>query len=247
MNPFSVTLEQFEGPLDLMLHLISLKKLDLFDLKLDVLIDQYIAYLDAVENKLEIASEYLAELANLLEYKSKKCLPKDVEVLDADAYQEDPKEALIQRILEYQRFKEISQVLNTRYEERSKQLEKPIENSVMSMSPDESLHRLEGSPDDLIKAMQRILQRFTLTHPSQVRISKVEVSIELRTQQMLLNMSTLKEPFSFEDLTQDCADLHLLIVSFLSILEMTRQDQLNFEIKDDVIHFRRGKNYGLNA
>lgn len=247
MSPFTITLDQFEGPLDLMLHLISQKKLDLFDLKIDILIDQYIAYLNAVENKLEIASEYLAELANLVEYKSKKCLPQEVQPLEAAAFQEDPKEALIRRILEYQRFKEISQVLNTRYEERAKQLEKPLETSVLSMSPIDSNHRLNGDADDLIKAMQRILQRFSLSHPNQVQISKVEVSIEFRTQQMLLNMSTLKEPFRFDDLTQDCSDLHLLIVSFLSILEMTRQELLSFELKQDEILFRRGKHYGLNA
>ena len=67
MQKFTVTLEQFTGPLDLMLHLIKEKKLDLFDLSMDVLIEQYIQYLNAVEDKLEIASEYLYELAALLE------------------------------------------------------------------------------------------------------------------------------------------------------------------------------------
>ncbi len=70
---FKIMIDQFEGPLDLMLHLIRENKLDLFDLDMNVLTEQYLAYLDAMESMhLEIASEYLSELAALLEYKSKK-------------------------------------------------------------------------------------------------------------------------------------------------------------------------------
>jgi len=247
MTNFTVNLAQFEGPLDLMLHLISQKKLDLFDLKIDLLIDQYIAYLDAVENKLDIASDYLAELANLIEYKSKKCLPQEINHLDADAYQEDPKDALIRRILEYRQFKEVSQLLNERYEERLLQFSKPIEKQVIDTDAHDNYSHLQADQSDLIKAMQRIMQRFTLSHPTQVRINKIEVSIEFRTSQLLLTMLTLKEPFSFEDLTQDCEDIHLLIVTFLSILEMTRQEQISFILKSDEIHFRKGRKYGIDA
>ena len=75
---FKIMIDQFEGPLDLMLHLIHENKLDLFDLDMNVLTEQYLAYLDAMESlHLEIASEYLSELAALLEYKSKKLLPRE--------------------------------------------------------------------------------------------------------------------------------------------------------------------------
>ena len=75
---FKVTIDQFEGPLDLMLHLIKENKLDLFDLDIDVLTGQYLIYLDSMDQlHLEIASEYLVELATLIEYKSKRLLPKD--------------------------------------------------------------------------------------------------------------------------------------------------------------------------
>ena len=90
MNEFKVTIEQFEGPLDLMLHLIKEKELDLFDLDVNVLTDQYISYLNAMsEMHLEVASEYLVELAELIEYKSKKLLPRDNSELEDD-YEEDP-------------------------------------------------------------------------------------------------------------------------------------------------------------
>ena len=97
---FKVTIDQFEGPLDLMLHLIKENKLDLFDLDIDVLTGQYLIYLDSMDQlHLEIASEYLVELATLIEYKSKRLLPKDESVLDEDL-EEDPKDRLVRRLLE---------------------------------------------------------------------------------------------------------------------------------------------------
>lgn len=247
MTEFTVSLNHFEGPLDLMLYLISQKKLDLFDLNIDLLIDQYIAYINAVDDKLSIASEYLAELANLVEYKSKKLLPKDTSQLEANEVEDDPKEALIKRILDYQRFKEVSQVLNTRYEERALQLDKPLETSVFTQSSIDYRGTIEAKPEDLIKAMQKIMQRFTVTHPNQVKISKVEISIDARTQELLLVISTLKDPFTFEDLVQDVDHVHLLIVTFLSILEMTRKEHIQFELNDETVLFRKGRNYGIDA
>ena len=108
---FTVLIDQFEGPLDLMLHLIRENKLDLFDLDMNVLTEQYLAYLETMESMhLEIASEYLGELAALLEYKSKKLLPREkVEI--TEEYEEDHRDRLVSRLLEYQRFKEISETL----------------------------------------------------------------------------------------------------------------------------------------
>ena len=92
---FSITIEQFEGPLDLMLHLIKDNKLDLFDLDMDVLTDQYLSYLNSMEElHLEVASEYLSELAGLLEYKSKKLLPREKVEIEEE-YEEDQRERLI--------------------------------------------------------------------------------------------------------------------------------------------------------
>ena len=86
---FEVETLKFEGPLDLMLHLIHEQQLDIFDLDMEVLTDQYIAYLHAMEDlQLEVESEYLVELATLIEYKSKKLLPRHSDDLEDDY--EDP-------------------------------------------------------------------------------------------------------------------------------------------------------------
>ena len=107
MEEFSVTINQFDGPLDLMLHLIHEKELDLMNLDVNELASQYIAYIHSMQRlHLEIAGEYLAQLASLLEYKSRQLLPNSKEELE-DHYEQDTREALVRRLLEYRQFKEI--------------------------------------------------------------------------------------------------------------------------------------------
>lgn len=247
MSNFNVTLDQFSGPLDLMLHLIKEKKLDLFDLKIDVLIDQYILFLDSVENKLDIATDYLYELAALIEYKSKKCLPVDPKPLEVNDYEEDTKDQLVRRLIEYQQFKDISQLLNERFLIRQKQFEKPMEKQILDIAEDENIRFVHADQHDLLKAMQKCLLRFNYTHPSQVKITKTEMSIEDRSEQMIIMISTLKEPFSFEDMIQDVDDRSLLIVTFLAVLELNRRDVIEFWIEHSEVYFRRGKMYGFNS
>lgn len=247
MSNFNVTLDQFSGPLDLMLHLVKDKKLDLFDLQVDVLIDQYILFLDSVENKLDIATEYLYELAALVEYKSKKCLPVDPKPLEVGDYEEDTKDQLVRRLIEYQQFKDISQTLNERFLLRQKQLEKPMEKQILEIAEDENIRFVHADQSDLLKAMQKCLLRFNYSHPNQVRITKTEMSIEDRSEQMILMISTLKEPFFFEDMIQDIEDQSILIVTFLAILELNRRDVLEFWVENSEVYFRRGKMYGLDA
>jgi segregation and condensation protein A len=247
MSNFNVTLDQFSGPLDLMLHLVKDKKLDLFDLQVDVLIDQYILFLDSVENKLDIATEYLYELAALVEYKSKKCLPVDPKPLEVGDYEEDTKDQLVRRLIEYQQFKDISQTLNERFLLRQKQLEKPMEKQILEIAEDENIRFVHADQSDLLKAMQKCLLRFNYSHPNQVRITKTEMSIEDRSEQMILMISTLKEPFFFEDMIQDVEDQSILIVTFLAILELNRRDVLEFWVENSEVYFRRGKMYGLDA
>ncbi|MDY2732482.1 MAG: segregation/condensation protein A, partial [Erysipelotrichaceae bacterium] len=109
---FEIETEKFEGPLDLMLHLIREQQLDIFDLDMDVLTDQYIEYLNKMERlQIDVESEYLVELSILIEYKSKKLLPKPSEDIESE-YEEDPKERLIKRLIEYQKYKEVSKELD---------------------------------------------------------------------------------------------------------------------------------------
>lgn len=241
---FEVETLKFEGPLDLMLHLIHEQQLDIFDLDMEVLTDQYIAYIHNMEKlELEVESEYLVMLATLIEYKSKKLLPKQPDELDDDY--EDSKDKLVRRLLEYQKYKEVSSTLYDSFIERQDQLSKPVSFvQVIKSKNDIETQKLEGDPYDLLKAMNKVLRRLQLSRPIDVKFTKKELSPEDRILQIKSRLKSLPETFNFETLIEDCDDLHEYIVTFLAILDMAKDHYLLFTIDNgDNIWFRRGNNH----
>lgn len=243
MEEFKVTIEKFDGPLDLMLHLIKEKQMDLMDLDMNELTDQYIAYLNSMQQlHLEIAGEYLAELATLIEYKSKKMIPGNKEELE-DEYEEDPKERLVRRLLEYQQYKEISESLNTLFEERQMMMGRPLSTEVdqWMKHSDEEL-KIEGNPYDLMKAMKRILMRMQLSKPIEARYTVKEISMEDRQIEVRAKLDHLPETFRFEALLDDVHEPQMFIATFLAVLDLARQHKLFFTVDEqEVIWFRRGE------
>jgi len=225
--------------------LIKEKKLDLFNLEVDVLIDQYIEYIHALdETQLEIASEYLVELASLIEYKSKKCLPVSDPILDVANYEKDTKDELVRRLIEYQKFKDVSQRLQSRYDERQLQMDKPADLSYLN-DIDDKYHYYESDVYELIKAMEKCIARFHLSHPSQVQFTKSEISLEERMLQILQMITENKLIYDFEEFIKDASSLNLFIVSFLAILELIRKGILAIDtVSDERITFKLGEHYG---
>ncbi len=241
MEEFKVTIENFDGPLDLMLHLIKEKELDLFDLDVNVLTDQYIAYLSAMQDMhLEVASEYLVELAELIEYKSKKLLPKDDSELQ-DEYEEDPKERLVRRLLEYQQYKEVSIQLNKLYEDRQNLLSKPVSSEIDEWIKESDNSHFEGNPYDLLKAMERCMRRLQLSKPIETKHIRRELSMEKRELEVRAKLDRLPKTFHFNELLDDCHDKPMFIVTFLAVLDLARQHLLVFTVDDkDNIWFSKG-------
>ncbi len=240
---FEVETLKFEGPLDLMLHLIHEQQLDIFDLDMEVLTDQYIAYLHAMEDlQLEIESEYLVELATLIEYKSKKLLPKRSDDLEDDY--EDPKDRLVRRLLEYQKYKEVSAALYDSFVERQDQLSKPLSLDRFIKEGDLDAQKVEGDPYDLLKAMNKVLRRLQLSRPLDIKVTQKELSPEERILQIKARLKDLPETFSFETLIEDCDDLHEYVITFMAILDMAKDHYLAFTIDDNEnIWFTRGTNH----
>lgn len=230
---FTVSLEQFEGPLDLMLHLIQKNKLDLFDLDLDLLADQYTSFIRQVHRAhLEIASEYIVEFVSLLEYKSRKLLPKK-QVVEEDGYEEDQRDRLMARLLEYQRYKEASQVLDRLLEKRSERLERPPASMIEEWSvPRESEAMIHIPVYDLVRAMKRVLHRQAILYPQESSMEVRELSIEERMEQIQRRLPYLKDPSDFETFCRDVSTLHEIIVTFLAILELIHSQILTFQIDD---------------
>ena len=238
---FKVETMRFEGPLDLMLHLIREQELDIFDLDMEILTDQYIKYLHEMEKlELEIESEYLVELATLIEYKSKKLLPKPADDLD-DEYEEDPKDRLVKRLLEYQKYKEVSATLYDSYIERQDQLAKPVSYETVVKNSNFDDQKLEGNPYDLLKAMNKVLRRLQLSKPIETKFAAKEISTEDRILQIKSRLIDLPDTFSFETLIDDCNSIHEYIVTFLAILDMAKDHFLVFDVdEDENIWFKRG-------
>ena len=235
---FFVTIEQFEGPLDLMLHLIKEKELDLFDLDIDILTDQYIEYIHAMEQmKLDVASEYLLELATLIEYKSKKLLPNEPAELD-DNYQQQQEVDLVNRLIEYKKFKEVSSKLDDLYQERNLKFDKP-QSEIVNQWIEINENYESTSAYELIKAMNRCLKRFQLAQPYEVNITQKRISIEDRKKQLKVNIKRFGEIFTLSNTMYDCQDLYEVVITFLAVLDLVNENVLSFTIKDDEVYFKR--------
>lgn len=236
---FEVSIEQFSGPLDLMLFLIKDKKLDLFELNIVELADQYIAFLKQTEDqKLEIASEYISELAGLIEYKSKRLLPRDKSELDAKEL-EDQETDLVKRLIEYQRYKEVSLELAERFNERMLHFTTPVSTDLfgaLKKEVDKNVH-YDHSAYDLMRAMQKVMVRYKMSNPLDVSIERQELSVEDR-------IITLKTRFlgeksvTLDDLLLESKTLHHLLVTFLAVLDMIRVKELMMSVQDDVVYLR---------
>lgn len=240
MDEFKVTIDQFEGPLDLMLHLIKEKQLDLLNLDMNVLTDQYMKYLDSMSQMhLEIASEYLAELAQLIEYKSKKMLGIKEEPGDEE---EDTKERLVQRLLEYQKYKEVSQELNDLYASRQELVGKPMSKEADKWLETGQDQPVKGSPYDLLKAMQKMLRRLQIQTPIEKSYAVREISIEDRELEVRDIIEKLPKTFPFEELLKDCTgSMQKAIATFISVLDLARLHILVFTVDDnEKIWFSKG-------
>ena len=223
---YQVIIEDFQGPLDLLLHLIKEKEMDLEKLELSLIADQYLQYIHAMDrSKLEIMSEYLVMAADLIEMKSKMLIPKEKVTIN-DEYQEDPREALIKRLIEYKRYKDVLDEIRDKYEQRQTVIIKPAE-SMDEYVVDTSSMIPEGlEVYDLMKAMQKMFQRKAMMKPLDTHIAKKDISIDERTAQIRNYFKTrVNKKVKFEELF-DRHDRFYFIVTFISILVLAKDKEV---------------------
>ena len=226
---YEVVIDYFQGPLDLLLHLIKEKEMDLETLEVSVITDQYLAYIDQMDaDQLETMSEYLVMAAQLIEMKSKMLLPNEKVELEDD-YQEDPREQLIRRLIEYKKYKDILDDVRECYEYRQ-----TLHTKAPALMDDYVVDTSELIPDhlevyDLIKAMQKMFQRKVLHAPLESRIARVEISIEERSDQIRQYFKLHKnQRIRFEELFEEPTRT-FFVVTFLSILVLVNTNELIIE------------------
>jgi segregation and condensation protein A len=229
---FNVNIASFEGPLDLMLFLIKEKKLDLFDLNISVLIEQYEAFLHQMkEQQFEIATEYISEFAGLIEYKSKQLIPQEKGDFESDA-SEDP-QSIVARLLEYSAVKDASLVLRSMFEERAQHF------SALSIKPPVDVKtNYDHHMHDLVRAMNKVMVRYKLTTPYDMKTTFKEMSVEDRMEAIVSFAKSKLKEFSLEEIFKTCDSIECMIVSFLAVLDCIRLHSLDYILMDDTIYLK---------
>lgn len=223
-----ILIGDFEGPLDLILHLIKKDKMEIFDVEISKITNQYLNYIKEMkELNLDIASEYLVMASELIELKSRKLLPKTKDEED-DEESIDPEEELKRRLVEYELYKNSTYTFKELEEKR---------NSYYTKSPESiknyTYEKLENDGSvgifDLLDAFQKLLERQNHNKPLSTKITKKELSVHERVA-TIREVLKKKRKIIFTELFDYFAKPYV-VVTFLSILEMVKNKEI--KIKQD--------------
>jgi segregation and condensation protein A len=219
VDAFPVRLDRFEGPLDLLLHLIKKNELNVHDIPIALITQQYLDAIELMQElNLDLAGDYLVMAATLIHIKSKMLLPRPETAAGVEEDQEDPRDALVRRLLEHQKFKAAAELLHEREQVRSAQWQRP-DGRVAELAGEGYEPELEVDMFSLLTAFQAVVQR--AKQRPKVYLPAEQLSIEERIDQLLARLSE-SEACGFEELFADAHDRAGLIVTFLALLEMIR-------------------------
>lgn len=231
---FDLKINEFEGPLDLLLHLIKESKMDIFNIKIEQITDQYLSYIEHQESmNLEVASEYLVLASELLEIKSKLLLPNEKK--EEEVEEEDPREELINRLLEYEAYKEITKTLKEKESIRKEIFTKAPSNIENYISKETEIQG-DVTLDDLIDAFQKFLERKKESRPLSTKVTEKEITVSSRRRD-ISRLLKKKGRISFFKLFP-VVTKEYVVATFLAILEMAKNNELTIiqsETFDDII------------
>jgi segregation and condensation protein A len=211
----TIRLDAFEGPLDLLLHLIKREELDIRDIPIARITEQYLEYLGYMKDlNINLAGDWLVMAATLIYIKSRMLLPPDPAATVQEETQEDPRDELVYQLLEHQKFKDAAQMLYTREE---------VENAVWHNPPEEVLAQAEEVVSvtlfDLLKAFHEIVKRFEAQQTMEVSGEQVTIEQKLADVRRLL---LVRDKILFSSFFTQAPSKHHLIVTLLALLELVR-------------------------
>jgi len=217
--PCQIHLPVFDGPLDLLLHLIKTNEIDIYDIPIAVITEQYLEYLELItELNINVAGDYLVMAATLAHIKSKMLLPSPSEDDDENG-EEDPRNELVQRLLDYQRFKKAADKLGNR---------EIIGRDVFARSGAEEGEKNdeieEPSLFDLMEALRGILSKSD-THEKLMDFTKEKISLKDKSIEILEKLATV-EYIVFQDLFSSARNRFDIIVTFVAMLELVRDQKI---------------------
>jgi segregation and condensation protein A len=217
---YTFRIEGFEGPLDLLLHLIQKNELEIFNIPIALITEQYLEYLQLMKVlNLDIAGEYLLMASTLLHIKSRMLLPKSSE--EEEEGEEDPRAELIRRLLEYQKYKQVALEL-----EKRPLLDRDVFIRLIPAEPEEGLEeeKVEVNLLDLIEAFRKVLER---VKPEGVHEVVLEpISVEDKIEEILLLLERENRSVVFHRLFPEQVSRRVVIVTLLAILELVKMKRI---------------------
>lgn len=237
-----IKLKDFEGPLDLLLHLVSRYQMDIYEVPITEVIEQYLSYIATLQAmRLEVAGEYMVMASQLMVIKSRRLLPKIVEEPDAE---NDPEMDLLDQLEEYRKFKLLSEKLGEQHDERANYFSKPKLDLVYE---DISLAKDKSVIDIFLAFSKVIAEKQTTLRQSHATITRDEYKIEdmmTSVRERLKNQSRLE----LSQLFQDSQDINEMITIFLATLELVKVQEVNVEQSDvfDTVYLVRRENEAIS-
>ena len=223
-------INDFEGPLDLLLHLVKTAKMDIYAIDTKYIIDEYLKFINSLDkNDLDNASEYLVMAAELIHLKSRNLLNLESEEDDQTEYSITSEEDLKNKLIEYEKYQRVSDVFKELEEKRSAYFTKSPEN-IKNFTTDIPL---EGNIDvSLLKeALLELEKRLTYQKPLNTKITKKELSVEDRIEYIKKYLDK-KNQVLFNDLFEEYTK-ELIVVTFLSILDMCKNGEIRLTQQDN--------------
>lgn len=216
-------LEVFEGPLDLLLHLIKENKMDIFDIEIESITRQYLDYIHKMkEQNLDIASAYLVMASELTLIKARMLLPRP-KVDEEEIEEEDPREELVARLLEYQAYKEITKTLKEN-ESKRQEIHTKLPENINNYIEENTIITGEGSLDLLVDAFKKFLVRKSEEKPLSTKVTMKEITVSSRKLEIKSILKKEKR-VSFFNLFP-VSTKEYIVATFLAILDMARNKEL---------------------
>jgi segregation and condensation protein A len=217
-SPYRINIPLYEGPLDLLLDLIKKQEMNIHDIQISKITSQYLDYLHQLEiQNVDVSAEFIYMAATLIYIKSKMLLPPDP-LASAEEQAADPREELVQRLLEHEKFKNAAQLLYQRQQ---------IEENVWS-KPDKSLYNDEGTEGELVVSLVDLVRVFQQVLERKKEVTRIELQHESFTvAQMIAQLrgqilASDTNSVSLIQFFEACPSRHAMIVAFLAVLEMVK-------------------------
>ena len=220
---YAVKLEVFEGPLDLLLHLIKQNEIDIYDIPIARITDQYLEYIKVMESlDLDVAGEFVLMAATLMEIKSKLLLPPEPTQDEEEPV--DPRAELVERLLEYQRYKEVAET----FKEWEACRQKVFVRSAADYTEGYELPLVlaDVKAEDLIGALRRLLDEVGEGTDQVTSIQKRRITVRLKMREIWRKVCARPDGVLFENLFEGDRTVQDVVVTFLALLELLRQSKI---------------------